>query len=1174
MNQISGGFVHLHTHSEYSLLDGLSKIPDLVERAHELEQPALAITDHGNLHGALKFYEQARGQDIKPIIGMEAYVAPGSRHGRTAADRTPYHLTLLALNERGYRNLMQLSTAGHLEGFYYRPRIDRELLELHNEGLAVLSACPSGEVLTALQEQREGDAREALGWYADVFADRYYVELQEHADEKFSRYNQPLVTLAREFGLPYVLTNDSHYTRAGQEHAHDVLLCIGTGAHLSDEDRMRFDGEGFHLRSSAEMRALLPELPEACDETLRLAEQADIQLDFGRTRLPDPGVPEGRDANGWLRELADEGFARRYSAAPDGHRERLRYELAVIEETGFAEYMLIVHDIARFAREEGIPMGVRGSAAASIVLYCLDVTDIEPMQYRLVFERFLNPERREMPDVDFDFADNRRDEVIRYASVRYGRDRVAQIVTFGTLAAKAAVRDTGRVLNLPYGEVDKVAKLIPGVTGVTIAEARAEVSELRVLARNEEWVAELLDTAQQLEGVARHAGTHAAGIVISRDPLVEVVPLMRPVAARDDDAAEQLLPVTQYDMNDAARIGLLKLDFLGLINLSILGRAAELVGETRGEPLDLQAIPDGDERTADLLAAADTFGVFQMESDGMRRWAAELRPRHIRDLAALVALFRPGPIEHIPRYSDVRHGRADAEYPHPALAETLDETHGVITYQDQVLEITRTFAGYSFGQADVMRKAMGKKIASVMQNERERFVSGAVAQGHDEALAREIFDLIEPFAGYAFNKAHAVAYATLGWRTAWLKAHYPVQFMAALLQCVGHGRYPAALAECARCGIVVRGPDLNESAANFAIDSEGAIRFGLAQIKNVGAGAATELLAERAHGGPFDSLANLAKRLPRSCNRRVLDALAKAGALDTLAAPEHGRAAIVAGVERIAGLAQQAQYQRESGQSAMFDLFGEEVATPLPEIDMPEALPSSREMLAWERDLLGACVSDHPFREAAATLAPHLTHRLADLSLAVAGGEVMVAGVVTGVRRRMTRRGEAFGEVTIEDLEGTAEITVWPDAWEEHQSVLLPDSIILVRADARDRGERLTLAARELTAWDREQGELAGLPPSQPFAIAAITEEPPERTVQLRIEESVDEDNDRTALRKLMAAVEQHPGSEPVLLTVVARQGRTMRFSLAGVTWSEHLHDSIAEIAGVGVRRDEVGAAA
>ena len=1085
-------FTHLHTHSEYSLLDGLSTIPGLVARAKELGQDALAITDHGNLHGALQFYEQAREHGVKPIIGLEGYVAPGSRFDRSAASRTPFHLTLLAQNETGYRNLLKLSSASHLEGFYYRPRVDRELLERHNEGLIALSACPSGEVMTALQEEREPDAREALGWYADVFAGRYYVELQEHGQEEFSRLNPRLVSLARDFDLPLVLTNDSHYTTPEQEHPHDVLLCIGTNTTIHETDRMKFEGGSFYLRSEEEMRALLPELPEACDTTARIAEQVDIQIDFGRTLLPDPGIPEGLTADGYLHQLCQEGLERRYRDPGEEQRERLRYELEVIAETGFAEYILIVRDIARFAREQRIPMGVRGSAAASIVLYCLDVTDIEPTQYRLVFERFLNPERREMPDVDFDFADDRREEVIRYAAERYGRDRVAQIVTFGTLGAKAAIRDSGRALGMSYGEVDRVARLVPNSLGITLDQALNEVEDLRRATEEDRAVAELLDTARSLEGVARHASTHAAGIVISREPLVDVAPLQRATSAREDD--EQPLPTTQYDMNDVAKIGLLKLDFLGLANLTILGRAADLIGEHLGEPLDLESIPDADEATAELLREGRTFGVFQLEGGGMRRWVTELQPRDIRELAAMIALYRPGPMEHIPRYIEVKHGRMAPHYPHEDLAEVLDETYGVITYQDQVLEIARSFAGYSLGHADVMRKAMGKKIPEVMLAERDSFIEGALANGHDRRLAEQLFDLIEPFAGYAFNKAHAFSYGVIAYRTAWLKAHYPVQFMTAVLMAAGahptgaQERIAAAIAECLRLGISVLPPDVNRSGVNFAIErlgnpeggEEPAIRFGMAQIKNVGAAAVEGLVAEREKDGSFASIEDFARRVnARDCNRRVLESLAKAGALDGLGGEGIDRSAIVYGVDRILTVAQEAQRQRDTGQTSMFDLFGDEVDTPLPALELEAVATPQRELLGWERELLGAYVSAHPFREAAQRLAQHVTHQATELTAELAGLEAVITGMVTGVRRLTTRQGKAFAAITVEDLSGTAELTVWPDSYEDYQGLLVHGNVLLAKVEVRERGDRLTLAVAALSPYDQEQRKLLNFDPTR-----------------------------------------------------------------------------------------------
>ena len=1079
-------FTHLHTHSEYSLLDGLSKIPDLVGRAKALGQDALAITDHGVLYGAIELYETASAHEIKPIIGLEAYVAPRSRLERNPADKSPHHLTLLAKDERGYRNLLKLSTASHLEGFYYRPRVDRELLEQHSEGLIVLSGCPSGEVMRALAEGRDEDAREAAGWYRDVFPGRYYVELQEHEQEQFSRLTPSLVELSKRLDLPPVLTNDSHYTYAEQQHAHDVLLCIGTNATIHDADRFRLEGDSFYLKSEQEMRALFPELPEAVDNTARIAEQVDIRLEFGRSQLPDAGVPSGVTPAAHLRQLCEEGLRRHYRDLTAEQRERMEYELGVIEQTGFVEYMLIVQDIARFAREQQIPMGVRGSAAASMVLHCLGVTAIEPTQYRLAFDRFLHADRISMPDVDFDFADDRRDEVIRYAAERFGHERVAQIITFGTLGAKAAIRDTGRALGISYGEADRVARLVPETLHVTIDQALDEVAELRTAYESEETVRSLVDMARGLEGVARHASTHAAGVVITREPLTEVVPLQRPTTERDD--GQELLPTTQYAMNEVETIGLLKLDFLGLTNLTILGRAVELIREHRGEEIDLSALPDGDQATTTLFAAAETFGVFQMESAGMRRYVADLQPQDIREVSAMVALYRPGPMEHIQRYIDARHGRVAPAYPHEDLAEILDESYGLIIYQDQALEVAKRFAGYSPGQADVMRKAMGKKIPAVMLAERERFVGGARAQGYDQRLAEQLFDLIEPFAGYGFNKAHAFSYGVIAYQTAYLKAHYAVEFMTAVLMAVGgsQDRIAATVGECTRLGIEVLPPDVNRSRGNFAIEQRdgdaAAIRFGMAQIKNVGAGAVEGLVAEREEHGAFGSLEDFARRInPRDLNRRVLESLAKAGALDSLSMrdEQYQRASIVAGVDRILALAQQEQRLRETGQTSMFDMFGSEVDTPLPALELEPQEAPKQELLAWEKELLGAYISQHPFKEVSKELKQFITVQAREVSAELAGQQAALAGTVIGVRSLTTRQGKPFAAVTVEDLSGSLELTVWPDGYERHRHLLAEGNILLARVEVRTRGDRLTVAVQDLAAFDSEERRLIDFDPAR-----------------------------------------------------------------------------------------------
>ncbi len=1198
-------FTHLHTHTEYSLLDGLSKIEPLVERAHELGQRALAITDHGALYGAIEFYQAAKKHDIKPVIGIEAYVAPGSRFEKDPKQRWPYHLTLLAQNETGYRNLLKLSSASHLEGFYYRPRMDRELLEQHSEGLIALSGCPSGEFMTALRGDDERKAIEVAGYYSDLFKGRYYLETMEHGIDQFTKLMPDVFRLAKSLNLPTVLTNDSHYTTPDQHRAHDVLLCIGSNSTMNDEKRFKLDSDRFYLRSEAEMRGLFPDHPEAADNTWAIAEQVDINLTFGRTLLPDPGVPDGLTAREYLRRLTEEGLRRRYPNHTDMHVERLRFELDVVAQTGFDEYMLIVRDIAQFAKSHGIRMGVRGSAAASIILYTLDVTDIDPLEYDLVFERFLNPERIGMPDVDFDFADDRREEVIRYTAEKYGRDHVAQIGTFGTLGAKGAIRDTGRALGLDFGAADRIARMIPDVLNISINDSLRQSADLKVAYEGEETTRDLIDTARSLEGVARHASTHAAGIVVSREPLVEVVPLQR--ATKKDADEDTALSTTQYAMAEIDKIGLLKIDYLGLTNLTILGRAIELIERQRGDRVDLLRIPDADPATAQLLSEGETFGVFQMESAGMRRYVVELKPQNIRELSAMVALFRPGPLEHIPTYIDVKHGRAKVNYPHPDLEPILAETYGVITYQEQVLQIARKFAGYSLGQADVMRKAMGKKIASVMLEERVQFLAGVETLGYDRRLGEQLFDLIEPFAGYAFNKAHAVCYGTIAYQTAYLKAHYPVEYMAAVLHAANGNsdRIAPGIAECTRLGLKVLQPDVNASEANFSIerlpDGTDAIRFGLAQVKNVGLGGVEALIAERVSRGEFANVEDFARRIPaREMNKRVLDSLAKAGALDSLAS----RAAVITSVDRVLSLGQQEQKLRDTGQTSMFDMFGDEVNTPLPGLELTEEIIPQPQLLAWEKELLGTYVSEHPFRAASQRLARHVTHQSSELTEELGGQDAVIAGTVVNVRALSTKQGKAFAAVTLEDLSGQCEITFWSAEYEaaKTRGLLFEGNVLLAKVAIRPRGGRVNIAALEVCAYDYDAGRLAAdfapakfmiragfssprsgtasaspNPPSGPGGSPSgpregrtdhlrlvSTAEPDEATTPpastrgsramiagprrllITMDETTDEDADRRRIARICAALDEYPGDVPVELCF-RTHGTETRFSRGAV---------------------------
>ena len=1064
-------FAHLHTHTEYSELDGLSKVSALAARAKGLGQESLAITDHGNLYGAIGFYRACESEGIRPVLGMEAYVAPGDRRdksaGREAASNS-FHMVLLAQNEQGWRNLIQLSTRGHLEGFYYRPRIDRELLAEYSEGLIVLSGCPSSELQRALIREDLAEARRVVEWYREVFGDRYYLEIQRH--QELPQFEPPLahtVALSREFGIPLVATQDAHYCEPGDHDAHDLLLCIGTNAVRTDEKRFRFDGEDFYLTSESYMDEVFADIPEAVTNTQLVAERCEVKLEFGRLRLPQPEIPAGKTALEHLTDIGFSGLRQRYGDPPQTHIDRLRYELHVIEETGFAEYFLIVMDFAHFARDRGIARAVRGSAAASLVLYCLEITDIDPMEYSLVFERFLNLERREMPDIDMDFADNRRDEVIRYVAEKYGRDRVAQIITFGTLGAKAAIRDSGRALGVPLGDTDRVARMVPNQLNISVADAISQSQEMQAAKQSDSTVEELLSYAQRLNGVVRNTSTHAAGVVISQEPLAENVPLRRPVNESSD---EGWIPMTQWGMDEVASVGLLKMDFLGLTNLTILEEAVGLCQEHEGVEIDYVNLPDGDQKTFDLLASGDTFGVFQLESGGMRRVVADLKPTSVRDLAALLALYRPGPMEHIPRFIESKHGRQAVSYPHDDLGEILDDTYGVIVYQDQVLHIARKFAGYTLGQADIMRKAMGKKIAAVMVGERGNFLEGALGNGYTEQEAQTIFELIEPFAGYAFNKAHAVSYGAIAYQTAWFKAHYPAPYMAAVLRAASGNsdRIREAAAECGRLDIPLLLPDVNRSEATFTLekmaDGRSAIRFGLGTIKNVGRTAVEPLIAERTENGLIQNASDLAERLDsKTMNRRALEALAKAGAFDEI----ESRGAMVAAAEDIIKRARRAQELRDSGQTSMFDLFGAEVETPTPTVTLEEDMDATpHEQLNWERELLGAYVSEHPLKAATLALQSRVDAQLSELTEDMSGNTQTVAGLVNGVRQLTTRKGDQFAAVMLEDLSGTAEVTVWPDQWAVTKDVWQPNQIVITTVNIRTRMDRLTLAVEDVTAWN------------------------------------------------------------------------------------------------------------
>jgi DNA polymerase-3 subunit alpha len=1057
-------FVHLHVHSEFSLLDGLSRIPALVERARELEMPALALTDHGAMFGVVDFYHAARKAGIKPIIGMEAYLAPnGMRDREPGRDSRAFHLLLLAENEVGYRNLLEIATASQLEGFYYRPRIDHDFLAAHAEGLICTTGCLSGEVPRALLEGRQAAARSLLDWYFEVFGrERFFVELQHHDLAELPEVNRQLIELGGHYRAQFVATNDVHYIRPEDAELQDILLCIQTGSIRSDPDRMRMTDPSYYLRSPQEMQALFGHVPGAIANTLAIAERCDVDLGFKGYRLPAFPLPEGETPAGYLRRLCAEGMQRRFGdrAVEPVLAERLEYELGVISQMGFETYFLIVWDLCRFARSQGIWYNARGSAAGSIVAYALEITLVDPLQHGLIFERFLNPGRVSMPDIDLDFQDDKRHLVLEYASATYGRDRVAQIITFGTLGARAALRDVGRVLDIPLPEVDRVAKLVPNIPGkpMTIPEALETVSAFREAAESAPYLREMVDTAARLEGVARNAGTHAAGVIITDRPITEYIPLHRPTKGSQEDGP--IGAVTQFEMQVLDMLGLLKVDFLGLSTLTVMERACDLIRQRHGAALDIHTIPLDDSSTFDLLGRGDVLGVFQVEGAGMRRHLVEMKPRTLAHVTAMVALYRPGPMEFIPAYIRRMHGQEAVHYRHPALQPILEETYGITVYQEQIMYTAMQLAGYSASEADNLRKSVAKKKAEALHQERDKFVRGAVGQGVPKATADAIFDDWEAFARYGFPKGHAADYAVICVETAYLKAHYPVEYMTALMSVFHDDTDKVALyiADARRSGFDVLGPDLNASQLDFVIEDrpsgKPAIRYGLGAIKNVGAGAAEAILRARLEHGAFATVEELARRVDlRHVGKRALESLVRVGALDSLG----DRTAILESLDRVVAVSAAHFRAREVGQ---LTLFGASTGV-VEHLELPPASATitRREQLTWEKELLGVYVSDHPLTPFMHELRELVSHYSAELREAEQGASVAVAGEVSRIRAFQTRNGREMAFITLEDLQGLIEIVVFARTWKKIAEWIEPGGVVLVRGRIdSERGEPKVLA--------------------------------------------------------------------------------------------------------------------
>ncbi|HET9851796.1 MAG TPA: DNA polymerase III subunit alpha [Candidatus Limnocylindrales bacterium] len=1059
MTLASNDFVHLHTHSEFSLLDGLGRITDLVDEAGEKGFDSLAITDHGALYGAVAFYQAAVNKGIKPIVGVETYVARRSMTDKEGkADAQPFHLILLAENLTGYRNLCRLVTDAHIAGYYYKPRIDREHLAKHSEGLIGLSACLNGEVARALEVEDWDLARNVAGSYSEIFGkERFFLELQDHGLAEQRRLNEQLLRLGPELDLPFVVTNDLHYVRRAQSEAHDVLLCVGTASNLDTPGRLKFETDDFYLKSAAEMAAKFPDNLEAIRNTRRIAEMTDLQLPLGTTRIPHFPVPDGETPESWLEKECRRGLEWRYGTVTPELQKRLDYELGVITSMGYAGYFLIVADFIRYAREQGIQTTCRGSAPGSIVTYTLGITPVDPIAYGLPFERFLNPDRVTMPDIDVDFQDDRRDEVIAYVSRKYGQDHVAQIITFGTMLARAAIRDVGRVLGHSYGDVDRVAKAIPNQLGIKLEEALESAPDLRRQYDEDAGVKRMIDFARQLEGVARNASTHAAGVVISREPLTELMPLQK---ATNSDSL-----MTQYEMHAIEALGLLKFDFLGLSNLTILKNAVDLIKAHRGIDIDLDNIPLDDAKTFELLSTGETTGIFQLESAGMRRYVRELRPSSVFDLAAMVALYRPGPMDNIPAYIRRKHGQEQVTYLHPLLEPFLERTYGIFVYQEDIMAAAMALGGFTGPEADTLGYAIRKKKSTVLRAQKEKFVTRAAERGVPPATIDAVFKAFEPFERYGFNKAHATCYGLIAYQTAYLKANFTVDYMASVLSAFrdNEEKVAAAVAECRRLGIEVRPPSVSRSQVEFTVEDE-AIRFGLLAVKNVGQGAIESIIAAREGEGPFKSVGDLCRRIDlRLANRKVLESLAKVGALNSFGHP----AQILEGLDDAIAAGAATQRDLATGQTSLFDVGAADsmvMERALPNV--PEA--PVRERLRWEKELLGLYLSEHPMGEVAEQVGEYVTAYSGDLRSdeTLDGQRLVVGGIVVGSRTVITRARATMAVVTLEDLQGSIEVVVFPRLYEQSAGIWREGSILLVAGRVDHRGEEVSLLADIVKPWE------------------------------------------------------------------------------------------------------------
>ena len=1067
-------FVHLHLHSEYSLLDGACRIEELLDRVVQLGMPAAAITEHGNMFSSITFHDQARKRGVNPILGCEVYVAPGDRRTKSGTPgETANHLVLLAETREGYHNLIKLVSAGYTEGFYYKPRIDKELLAQHAAGLIGLSSCLKGEVATGIRTEQQQKALQAAAAYRDILgAENFFLEMQYQGIEEQRTVNVGLQPIARDLNLQLVATNDVHYLQNSDYKPHDILLCIGTGKTVNDADRLKYHGDQFYLKTAEEMRGVFADFPEALANTVRIAERCNVDLSGTVNHLPNFDVPAGYTLDEYFEHVVRDGFEQRLprlrelaakgalAHTIDEYERRLTYEIDMIKQMKYPGYFMIVWDFIRYAREHGVPVGPgRGSAAGSFVAYCLRITDVDPIAYDLIFERFLNPERVSLPDIDIDFCERRRGEVIDYVTRKYGRENVAQIITFGTMKARAVVRDVARVMDIPYADADRVAKAVPPALDMTLAKALEESPALKEMQQKDERIKELLSVAQRLEGMTRHASVHAAGVVIAPRPLTEFIPLYK---SQKDEI------VTQWAMKEVERVGLLKMDFLGLSTLTLISDALGEIKRTTGVDLDIDAIPLDDEKTYKLFGDGQTYGVFQFESSGMRELLRKAKPERLDDLIALNALYRPGPLKSgmVDDFISRKQGRTEVKYELPQLAPILGDTYGVIAYQEQVMRIAAVLAGFSMGQSDVLRKAMGKKDPKVMAKQREAFMEGARRNNVNEKKATKIFDLMEFFAGYGFNKSHSTTYAWVAYQTAYLKANYPWHFMAALLtiEAANTDKLAMYLGECRELAIPILQPDINASELAFAVAPEG-VRFGLCAVKNVGEGAILSMLAVRKELGRIDSLHTLCEHADlRLVNKRVLESLIKAGALDSLACEQHRsvrerRACLFAAVDKAIEHGGRHQRDRDKGQSQLFGGLGDDGAAEV--VRLPDAPPwTEAQQLASEKEALGLYMSGHPLERFGEELKAFGAKRLAELTASEA--DLWVGGIVSGLRPLKTKKGDRMCVFMLDDIAGSLEVVVFPETFAKHGSLVEADSMLLVRGKYEKDDESARVVATEL----------------------------------------------------------------------------------------------------------------